>query len=391
MKRNKINSFIPERLTEAREARGFTKTEIAKTTGVSHQMISKYEKGQSEPSAITLNAISDTLNLPLAFFIKDHEMMNPVVFFRSQAAARIKTKKISSTRILWLQRVQEYFEKILDFPDVNLPMAKDNTSFSETSLSEIEDIALYLRRHWGVGLEPISNLTHLLEKNGIIISRSTFFDLKIDACSTWQALKRPYVLLSYDKGSSVRSRFDLAHELGHLLLHSRLDHVEFNNKTNYKKIEKEANHFASAFLLPEEPFSEELKVNSLGHYITLKEKWRVSIAAMLYRAEALGILSDYQVLHMRKTLAKNKMRTKEPLDDKITFEKPQALKQAIELILHHDVKSKGQIVNELGLSREDIEVFCNLGQGALKEENKYNDNIIQFNFKKSQNEYPLSK
>lgn len=380
--KNKINSFVPERLTEAREARGLTKSELAMSLDVSHQMITKYEKGYSEPSAQVLNSMSEVLNMPFSHFIKEFKTSKSVVFFRSQAAARVRSKKINSNRINWLQRVQQYFEMILDFPKVNLPIANLETQFRETPLEEIEQLTTELRSLWNIGLGPIPNLVLLLERNGIIISGSTFSDLTIDACSTWEENSRPYVFLSYDKGSAVRSRFDLAHELGHLLLHSNIKQSEFNKKSNYKRIEKEANHFASAFLLPEESFEDELKINSLGHYITLKEKWKVSIAAILYRAEYLGLLSDYQVLHTRKVLAKKNMRTKEPLDDNIAYEKPNALKQAIELILDHGVKSKSGIVNEIGLSREDIEAFCNLEKGYLNDENNYDGNVISFEFKK---------
>lgn len=376
----KFNRFNPASLTEAREARGLTKSDLALSLDVSQQMVTKYEKGQSEPSGIVLNSMSKALNLPIAFFFKEFKTNDSTVFFRSQAAARVKSKKIHSNRIKWLQRVHEYFEEILDFPAENLPLARFETVFTETSFDEIDQLALALRNHWGLGVEPISNLTLLLEKNGIIISASEFSDLTIDACSTWNENHRPYVFLSYSKGSAVRSRFDLAHELGHLLLHSRLDQSEFNKKANYKRIEKEANHFASTFLLPEETFADELKINSLSHYILLKERWKASIAAMLYRAEYLGLLSDYQVLHTRKTLAKRKMRINEPLDDEIPFEKPQALKQAVELIIDHNVKNRSAIINEIGLSREDIEAFCNLEDGYLSEVN-YSNNVIPFSFK----------
>src|SRR5699024_3355284 len=111
----------------------------------------------------------------------------------------------------------------------------------------------------------------------------SFSDMTIDACSTWDKDNRPFVFLNYDKGSAVRSRFDLAHELGHLLLHSQIKESDFNKRSIYKRIEQEANYFASSFLLPEESFGNDLQINSLSHYIVLKEKWKVSIAAMIYR------------------------------------------------------------------------------------------------------------
>jgi len=377
----RLNHFIPKALTEAREARGLTKSALAPKLNISPQMISKYENGQSEPSAQTLRLIAAKLNMPLSYFFKEVVPKESVVFFRSQAAARVRSKKIHVNRIKWLQRLQNYFEIILDFPNLDIPHVNFRKDFRETPFDEIENLTLKLRKYWGLGLNPIPNLTLLLEKKGIIISSTSFSDMTIDACSTWDKDNRPFVFLNYDKGSAVRSRFDLAHELGHLLLHSQIKESDFNKRSIYKRIEQEANYFASSFLLPEESFGNDLQINSLSHYIVLKEKWKVSIAAMIYRAETLGLLSDYQVLHMRKELARRNMRTVEPLDDEIRHEKPQALNQAIKLILDNNVKTKGEIINEVGLSDSDIEAICGLEKGYLTEKS-YQDNVIPFTFKK---------
>src|SRR5699024_8855750 len=315
------------------------------------------------------------------YFFKEVVPKESVVFFRSQAAARVRSKKIHVNRIKWLQRLQNYFEIILDFPNLDIPHVNFRKDFRETPFDEIENLTLKLRKYWGLGLNPIPNLTLLLEKKGIIISSTSFSDMTIDACSTWDKDNRPFVFLNYDKGSAVRSRFDLAHELGHLLLHSQIKESDFNKRSIYKRIEQEANYFASSFLLPEESFGNDLQINSLSHYIVLKEKWKVSIAAMIYRAETLGLLSDYQVLLMRKELARRNMRTVEPLDDEIRHEKPQALNQAIKLILDNNVKTKGEIINEVGLSDSDIEAICGLEKGYLTEKS-YQDNVIPFTFKK---------
>src|SRR5690625_7216361 len=98
----------------------------------------------------------------------------------------------------------------------------------------------------------------------------------------------------------------------------------------------------------------------------------------MYRADSLCLLSDHQVLHTRKTLSKRKMRTREPLDDVIKYEKPRALNQAIKIILENNVKTKGEIVNEIRLSSNDIEAFCGLKEGFLDENNNKNNNIITF-------------
>jgi Zn-dependent peptidase ImmA (M78 family)/DNA-binding XRE family transcriptional regulator len=377
----KFSSFVPERLKEGREARGLTLMELAEFLEISHQAVSKYEKGKNIPTPDILEKITNTLDLPLSFFLKPtSSLTEEVVFFRSRAAATVKSKKIHSYRINWLSDIHKYLEQILDFPKLSLPSYNDNNKYSPVEFEEIDELAMDLRKIWGLGNGPISNVSLLLEKQGIIISKSNLSDIKIDACSKWKKLERPYILLGNQTSSACRTRFDLAHELGHLVLHANLDKSEFNKKDIYTQIEKEANRFASAFLLPEPTFAQEVYSNSLDHFINLKERWNVSIAAMLYRAEQLNILSEYQVQYLRKKMAYNNMRTKEPLDDVLPFERPSALRQAIELIIENNVKTKQDLIYEIGFLREEIEELANLEPFTLLEE-KEKTNVVKLKFK----------
>src|SRR5690625_7945734 len=98
---SRVISIIPAQLTEAIEDRGMTMSLLATKIEVSPKMISKYESGQSEPGANTLRLISKSLNLPLAYFFRKNQQKESVVFFRSQAAARVSSKKIHYTRLKW--------------------------------------------------------------------------------------------------------------------------------------------------------------------------------------------------------------------------------------------------------------------------------------------------
>ena len=86
-------------------------------------------------------------------------------------------------------------------------------------------------------------------------------------------------------------RFDIAHELGHLVLHE--GHV-----TGDRKTESEANRFASAFLLPRSTFVKVFpkrgtRIDWAG-IRALKLEFQVSKAAILYRAKSLELLDDDQ-------------------------------------------------------------------------------------------------
>ncbi|UFJ40102.1 XRE family transcriptional regulator [Brevibacillus humidisoli] len=366
--RKQFSSFVPERLKEGREARGLTLVELAEKIGVTHQAVSKYEKGKAVPAHNVLDRITYVLNLPLSFFLRPiEEKRDGIVYFRSIAAASVKSKKIHQTKINWLRDVHCYLESILDFPALDIPKVNTTSHFVETNFNDIDDIALEVRRRWGLGNGPITNLIRLLEKKGVIIARARLMNYKIDACSLWNEGERPYILLGNDEQSAVRSRFNLAHELGHLILHSSITLEEFKKKENYKRMEKEAHRFASAFLLPYNSFPQEIFSSSLDHFISLKKRWNVSIGAMIYRAEELGIISDYQALYLRKKMNALGMTKREPLDAETPLEEPIALKQAIELLLEHNVKGKSDLVSEIGLSAKEIEEVANFPDGYLTE------------------------
>lgn len=363
---HRLPKFIPERLVEAREIRGITSTELAGLIGISQQAISKFEAANnSGPSYETLEKVSDALNLPVTFFYKPlSHNEESVVFFRSKSAATVKSKKIHSRKLDWIRSISQYADDLLVFPKINIPRIIDREHFVPTDFVEIEKIAADVRAGWGLGNGPISNIVALLEKMGAVVARSPFSNHDIDACSIWRNGERPYILLSNDK-TAARSRFDIAHELGHLILHSRIKVSEFNQKENYKRIEKEANRFASAFLLPAPSFGREIFSTSLDHLISLKQRWKVSLNGMSYRAVQMEIFTEYQYINIKNKLAKKNWLFSEPLDEVLPFEEPQLLKQAYEAIVSNDIRTRSDIVADLCIPREEIEVVTNLPNGYL--------------------------
>lgn len=99
-------------------------------------------------------------------------------------------------------------------------------------------------------------------------------------------------MLSRDKASASRQRFDALHELAHVLLHRKVTQEHLNNRTTYKILEKHADQFASFMLLPERDFLDELYAPTLDGMLSLKERWGVSVSAMIMRCKSLDILDD---------------------------------------------------------------------------------------------------
>jgi len=361
------NTFVPERLRQARLAKGYSSTELADALGITRQAVSRYELGLAVPSGEVLGKTIEILQFPLSFFSKPVEQSHNsarVTFFRSLKSSTKKSRESLIVRSGWVQEIYTYLERFLDFPKVNIPEPNINKNIDELDLEDIENIALAVRKAWGLGLGPISNMVFLLEKNGALVTRTGSGTLKTDACSQWR-VDRPIVFLGSDKESAVRSRFDAAHELGHLALHMDIDQDQLSDSKIMARIEKEANRFAGAFLLPKESFAQEIISTSFSHFISLKKRWKVSIAAMLYRCEDLGILSDNQLLYLRRQMSANGYRTREPLDNELEPEKPTLLKQGINMLIKNGVQTVAEIIEAIKLPQIEIENLCGLPVGTL--------------------------
>jgi Zn-dependent peptidase ImmA (M78 family) len=213
----------------------------------------------------------------------------------------------------------------------------------------------------------LNSLMLLLENNGIIVSKVNIGAKKVDACSVLvtDGEKRPLISLTPDT-SAVRSRRDAAHELGHHILHSWADKDYFEN--NRKRMDEEAEWFASAFLMPAEAIRREVfAATSIDSIILLKKRWKVSAQSIVYYTHELGILTENQFNYLRSKMYSRGWRQSEPLDDEIEQEGPRIIKQACELILDNNIKSPAQFVEDLSFPYQDIENLCSLERGTLFE------------------------
>ena len=378
---NRKLAIIPEKIKEARLARGYTITALADKIGISKQSISKYELGQATPGSDTMMKYCNFLGFNINFFLLQNKLNDNfgTIFFRSLKSAESIVREEISTMIRWTNQIYQYIDEFIEFPKLNLPYI-ENELLEDLDLYKIEDVADKIRKHWGIGNNPINNLTMLLEKNGIIICNSNIDDIKVDACS--QVINDTVIFFCRTNDiSACRLRFDLAHELGHLILHSEITKEELEDKKTLDRIEKEANMFASAFLLPREEFGNDVLALSLDHFVNLKNKWKVSIAAMIYRCKELGIFNDNQVLYLRKQISAKKWRNKEPLDDIIEVEKPKLLSNSIKLLIVNNIQTKNQIKQYINLPSKDLLTLTSLPENYLDDEIelKLKNNVININ------------
>jgi len=375
--------FNGKRLKNARLFRGLTLTELAENTGISKQSLSLYENEKNTPEHERVRALASSLNFPYEFFFqKDSwETVTDVTYFRSLASATKMNRTAQSIKLEYVAKIYEALLNYIDFPALNLPEVSFDGSddefddkIIEDTQQQIESIAKQLREFWGVGDAPIKNLQFLLEKNGIIITGFDTREDKIDAFSQRTLVGNGdlyFIAIALGQRPEGRIRFDMAHELGHILLHPWSENLELITKEEFKAREKQANMFASCLLLPKGSFSKDVQAypTDLKYYQFLKKKWKVSIQAMAYRSNQLGIITDNQFQYMMRQISKKGWRTKEP--DDVPYSLNENIFQgAIELLIDEKILNPASIMRTLKqygitLYRQDIEELLHLREGTL--------------------------
>lgn len=367
-----IHGFKPLRLTQARSSLGLTKAALSTMTGVSPATITNWEKGTQLPTQDKLELLASSLNFKESWFLKQPIEItgNKPYFFRSLASTTKSAREVAHARLNWLHEIKTLMDKWVDFPPVKIPSIKEKNLLS-ISDEEIEMMSLECRKELNLGLSPIKNLTLTLEGAGVIIGMGELGSVKMDGVSKWdEDTDRPYIFISTDKANPIRNRFDLAHELGHLVLHRSLDHSVLVK--NYKEIERQANLFAGYFLLPSETFSYEVKWPNLENFLSLKKRWKASIGAMIMRAYQLDLIDDDQKLRLFKGRSARGWTKGEPYDVETPSENPQLMSRTVSLLLKEQVISKRELLDFIGLSRIIIEELCGLEPSSLDESCKSN-------------------
>lgn len=338
------------------------KKELAERVGVSERSVSSYEKGEQQPESPTLKRIAEALNFPETFFYAaDPEELTPdIASFRSlsKMSARQRDMALGAGSIALL--LDEWIEKRFNLPIHNLPDLgrepsaltvlanradyEDKVPFpTQQSAQGPEAAAESLRSHWGLGELPVKNMVTLLESKGIRIYSLAMDAKEVDAFSMWYGGK-PFIFLNTFK-SAEHCRFDAAHELGHLVLHR-------HGQSHGPELEREANAFASAFLMPRKSvLCNGPKSATLPGLVQHKKYWAVSVAALNYRLHALGMTSDWTYRTLCVQLAEAGYRTKEP--DGCLHEKSVVLEKVFSA-LREDGVTKAAVAGELSIPTEEI-------------------------------------
>lgn len=291
--------FNPSRLKLARCRRQLTLKALAEKVGLTSRMVSQYEKAYcgSVPPQQTIEAFSLALDYPAEFFFEDksiEEISPETVSFRSLKSMRAAQQHAAVGAGSLGLMLNDYFEARFNLPVSNLPDLRG---------VEPEAAAEIVRETWRLGNSSIDNMVHLLELHGVRVFSLAENTQSVDAFSFWKG-DTPFVFLNTQK-SGERSRFDAAHELGHLVLHK-------HGVPQGKEAEAEADKFASFFLMPRRTVvAYSRKFFSLDDIIALKGNWKVSAMALIVQLNKVGALSDWQYRTLIVEASKLGLRSKE--------------------------------------------------------------------------------
>lgn len=304
-----MKNFNYTLLRLVREQRALSQTEVATRLGVRQAVFSKYENGSNIPPEESQKKLSEIFHYPLSFFQQDSEDI-PIglVYHRKRTSllASLRNKIEAEVRL-----------RSLDILKMSDQQKIHSNIIGRNALSPNE-MASAIREHWHISTGPIDNLIEILEENGIIV---IYFDFNTDKLDGFFLKLRAdlicIALNSNEAFSADRNRFTLAHELGHALLHGNI----LPDKTT----EKEADEFASAFLLPENDILPQINTPlSFAKLMELKRIWKVSIGAIIFRAHKLGAINDFMYRKLWTFMSASGYRKKEP-ECNIARERPRLL------------------------------------------------------------------
>lgn len=336
--------FNPSRLALARKRRGWTKRKLAQEAQLTDKSIMLFESGELPPSEPTLAALAGALRFPVSFFTQPddlEEIPTNAASFRALTKMTAAQRDAAEAAGALAFRLSDWIGEGFRVPDPDVPRLGPGL--------DPETAAEVVRMEWGLGELPITNLVHLLEAHGARVFSLAEESRVVDAFSVWRSgTGKPYVFLNTQK-SAEHSRFDAAHELGHLVLHWHHDAPQG------REAELEAHAFASAFLMPRAAMlASAPRFVTRSEVMTHKRRWRVSAMAFVYRLHKLKILSEWQYRTLTVDMSKRGERTREP--HPIARETSQVLNKVFNALRKEGV-GKSDVASALHLYAHDLDAL----------------------------------
>ena len=328
----------------ARESRKLTQDELAKRLGISQVAVHKIETGLSQINDDLIDKLAIHLNYPISFFQNETKIINSGIRLHRKRLALNKKDEgyIDALMSIFTMSISKFLEYV-DL-EVNLPEILIDEYLSAY------DIADKLREIWKIPCGSINNLIYYLEGNGIFVFEVDCDFSTFDAVSAYNNSLGVGIIIINKNQSPDRYRFTLAHELGHIIMH---------RSSISPNIEKEANNFASAFLMPRNDIYEDLVDLKFWDLPQYKQIWKVSMAALIYRAFDLKAIDSKKYASLNVRLSQEGYKKNEPICG-IDKERPSLFKDLLSYFVTNLQYSEKDILSVLNLFRDDYIKYFDL-------------------------------
>ena len=329
----------PEMLKLARESRELTQKALADLSGVDQGNISKYERSILDVSDSAIDKLARALRYPVHFFMQVDEVRgigSGCFYHRKRQSMPVSELEVIQAKVNIL-RMQA--TRLIEGVDVDHDNRIHRLDINDGETAE--GIARLVRAAWDLPLGPIRNLVRAIERAGAVVYRCSFGTKKLDAISQWCRGLPPMLFVNSDVPGD-RARWNLAHELGHIIMH----------RIPSENGEREADQFASEFLMPARDIAADLNDFNLQRAAMLKPYWKVSMQALVMKAHDLQKISDWQKTKFFKQFGMEKMRTVEP--DTVPIEMPTVLRDIIDVYLNQLGYSVPELAQLVALQEDEF-------------------------------------
>ena len=342
----------------ARQRKGLSQGEAAKKLSVPQARLSRYENAASVPPDDFLEQAALVYELPKSFFYQEDRVIGgPVsvhpMWRKKQSVTTRELDEIIAElniRIIHIRRMLEAVELAPESTIPKLDIDEYDKDEANEYDEEIEDFAAKVRAHWLIPSGPIKDLTSIIERAGAIIIHSPLSGSSVSGVTMSVPGLLPVIILNNEQPSD-RARFTLAHELAHLVIH------RFPNKD----MEKQANTFASALLMPANEIRDAISGRvDLKRLAALKPEWKVSMQALLYRAQSLGLVERTQASYLWRQFNFYRIKMREPAELDFPWETPGIMQRMISLHLGNLGYSMPEFAKMLHLHTHQLKQFYSL-------------------------------
>ncbi len=320
-----------------RRAADITQEELAARLGITQAALSRYENDLREPDDEMLEKLGEELGVTAEFLRHEFRMHGAIAadaHMRRQKTtkpsdwkrveARLNTLRMHSSYLLERVPLQLQNHVIQVDPDEHAP----------------DQAAAMLRAAWRMPIGPVRNVIRWVESAGVIVIEEDFGTHRIDGMSQWA--REHAVIILNGALPTDRKRLTVAHELGHLVLHTQYMDLD---------VEDQANQFAAEFLMPAHVIGSQLTNLTLGKLSDLKTEWGVSMQAIFERAYRMGKVTPEERQRFYRQMNSRGWKTREPGTELLAPERPEL------------ATSVGRRLDQSGLTRREIQILIGARDG----------------------------